>query len=78
MSGLKLQLSSSEISRFKVGDQFDVEFNLDNDSRSHIRKKVTLKYVKDHHCGVEFCNEDEYDNHLVSYYFIKKGLPGQG
>ena len=78
MTGLKLQLSSSEMSRFKVGDQFVVEFNLDNDSRSHIRKKVTLKYIQNHFCGVEFCGEDEYDNHLVSYYFVKKGIPGQG
>lgn len=77
MTGLKLQLSSSEISRFKVGDQFVVEFNLDNDSRSHIRKKVTLKYIQNHFCGVEFCREDEYDNQLVSYYFVKKGFPGQ-
>ena len=75
MTGLKLQLSTSEISRFKIGDQLEVEFHLDDESRSHIRKKVTLKYIENHFCGVQFCSEDEYDNHLVTYYFIKKGFP---
>ena len=76
MTGLKLKLGSSEMGRFKVGDQLVVDFNLDNESRSHIRKRVTLKYIKGHFCGVEFCGEDEFDNHLVSYYFVRKGIPG--
>ena len=77
MSGLKLQLSTSEISHFKVGDQFEVEFHLDDEKRSLIRKKVSLKYIEGHFCGVEFRDEDEYDNLLVTYYFIKKGIPGK-
>ncbi|MGD9159577.1 MAG: PilZ domain-containing protein [Desulfobacteraceae bacterium] len=57
--GLKFQIASAAL--FQKGDILEVEFNLDNKSRTLIRKQVYVRNVKDNFVNVEFCAFDTND-----------------
>ena len=51
--GIKFKTRSSTAA--KVGDSFEVEFNLDNQKRSFVKKLVTVRNVKDGVINAQFC-----------------------
>jgi hypothetical protein len=65
--GLEFNCSESEI--LKVGDRIEVEFRLDDKSRSLIRKKSIIRKIEGKTVGAEFSFPDEYDKTLGFYLF---------
>lgn len=58
-SGLKLKVSTNEM--FKIGDELSVEFRLDDNLRSLVRKNVIIRKIDKNYLGVEFSSMDHYD-----------------
>ncbi len=58
-SGMNLQLNVKKA--FEVSDKLQVEFNLDDNQRSLIRKEVVIRSVRGFNIGVEFTTTDHYD-----------------
>lgn len=63
-SGVKIKLNFRP--DFEIGDRLVLEFNLDDNQRSIIRKEIIVRSIKDLYVGTEFSNIDHYDK-LGSY-----------
>jgi hypothetical protein len=66
-SGLKLQPVSSTRRRFQVGEKLLVEFQLDDQTKSQLKKEVVVKTVDRQFIGTEFVQDNYYDNALGFY-----------
>ena len=66
--GLKFKMATQPI--FNKGDILEVEFILDNKDKTHIRKQVFVRNVKDSFVNVEFCSFDADDtgDKAIEYY----------
>lgn len=69
LSRFGVEFKSSESGNLKIGDLIEVEFRLDDKSRSMIRKKVIIKKLVGTSVGAEFCHPDDYDKVLGFYLF---------
>lgn len=58
--GLKLKTISAPI--FQKDDIIEVEFNLENNNRTLIKKQVFVRNIKDNFVNVEFCAFDTNDS----------------
>ncbi len=58
-SGLKIKIS--EKPDFNIGDELLVEFHLDDNKRSLIKKETIVRSISDLHIGLEFCTLDGSD-----------------
>ena len=54
--GLKFKMLSTPI--FQNGDIIEVEFNLDNKNKTHIKKQVYVRNIMDNFVNVQFCSFD--------------------
>jgi hypothetical protein len=68
-AGLGLKLDENEIEKFKIDDTLFVEFHLDDESRSLIRKEVIIRNIRGPYIGAEFSSVDLYDRALGIYMF---------
>ncbi len=64
-----LEFKSHEIKKLRVDDRLQVEFRLDDKSRSLIKKEVMIRKITENTAGTEFCEKDEYDKVLGFYLF---------
>jgi len=64
--GLKFETENRQHG-IAVADKFFVEFFLDDEQKTLIRKEVTVKIISDFLVGVEFCSEDASDKAIQSY-----------
>ena len=58
-SGLKIRVS--EKPEFEIGDRILVEFHLDDNKRSLIKKETIVRAIKELHIGLEFSSMDSSD-----------------
>lgn len=68
-AGLGLKLDGDEMEKFNMGDTLFVEFHLDDESRSFIRKEATIRLIRGPYIGAEFSSVDLYDRALGIYMF---------
>jgi hypothetical protein len=68
-AGLGLKLDENEIEKFNIGDALFVEFHLDDESRSLIRKEAMIRNIRGLYIGAEFSSVDLYDRALGIYMF---------
>jgi hypothetical protein len=66
-SGLKLKINVSQT--FSIGDEMEVEFNLDDRNRTQIKKMVIVRNKIGPHLGVEFGPTEALDKALGFYLF---------
>ena len=58
--GLRLKMTTTPI--FERGDILEVEFNLDNNTRTPIKKQVFVRNIRKDIVNVEFCSFDPTDS----------------
>ena len=68
-SGLGFTLDGDEIEKFNMGDTLFVEFHLDDESKSLIRKEGIIRMIRGSYIGAEFISVDLYDRALGIYMF---------
>ena len=68
-AGLSFTLDESESQKLNMGDNLLLEFHLDNNSRSLIKKKGVISNIRGPYFGVEFSSVDLYDKALGQYMF---------
>ena len=68
-AGLSFTLDESESQKLNMGDNLLLEFHLDNNSRSLIKKKGVISNMRGPYFGVEFSSVDLYDKALGQYMF---------
>jgi len=68
-AGLSFVLDESESQKLNRGDNLLLEFHLDNNSRSLIKKKGLVSNMRRPYIGVEFSSVDLYDRALGQYMF---------
>ncbi len=66
-NGLKLQLVSGAQGNFQVGEKLLVEFQLNDQTKSHLKKEVVVKTVNRQFIGTEFISNNFYENALGFY-----------
>lgn len=66
-SGLRIKLQVPPL--FNVGDMIVVEFRLNDANRSHIRKKVIVKNIKELSVGLAYADPQNHDSVLGFYLF---------
>jgi len=66
-TGMKLKLNTPQ--GFTVGDQMEVEFNLDDKNRTLIKKRVIVRNMNGPYVGVEFGPAEALDKALGFYLF---------
>lgn len=66
-NGLKLRPVSDTKGNFKVGEKLLVEFQLDDETKSRLKKEVVVKTVTSQFIGTEFVSENYYENSLGFY-----------
>ena len=64
-----LRFMSSEIRNLEADDRILVEFRLDDNAKSIIKKKATVRKIGGSYVGAEFCFLDNYDKLLGFYLF---------
>lgn len=68
-AGLSFMLDESQSQKMNMGDNLLLEFHLDNNSRSLIKKKGLVSNMRGPYIGVEFSSVDLYDKALGQYMF---------
>jgi hypothetical protein len=68
-AGLGFKLDGDETEKFNRGDRLAVEFHLDDESRSLIRKEAIIRIIRGAYIGAEFSSVDLYDRALGIYMF---------
>lgn len=66
--GLQMELSSDH--GFQVGDTLDVDFRLDDNSRSPVLKVIIVRNVRGHRLGAEFTEAGAFDK-MLGLYLMK-------
>ncbi len=66
-SGLRIKLNSRP--RFQVGDLINVEFRLDDNRQSLIRRNVYVRNIKNLVIGLEYASQSSLDSVLGFYLF---------
>ncbi|MDY6790710.1 MAG: PilZ domain-containing protein [Thermodesulfobacteriota bacterium] len=69
-AGVKIKLNAEK--DFKIGDILTVEFRLNDQQRSFIKKKVVIKKISDLYLGVEFGSVDSSDpsDKAIGFYMF--------
>ncbi len=64
-----LEFSSLDVHNFKIDDELTVEFNLDDEQRSEIKKEVIIRSVRKNSIGCEFARSGDlaFDGPLGFY-----------
>jgi hypothetical protein len=68
-AGLGLKLDGNEIEKINIDDTLFVEFHLDDESRSLIRKEAIIRNIRGPYIGTEFSSVDLYDRALGVFMF---------
>jgi hypothetical protein len=68
-AGLSFMLDESESQKLNIGDHLLLEFHLDNESGSLIKKRGVISNMRGPYIGVEFSSVDLYDRALGQYMF---------
>ena len=68
-AGLSFKLDKSASQKLSMGDNLTLEFHLDNNSRSLIKKKGIISNMRGPYIGFEFSSVDLYDKALGQYMF---------
>lgn len=68
-AGLCFKLDANTKQQFNIGDKFLLEFHLDDQSRSLIKKEAIIRNIRGPFIGVEFSSVDLYDRALGLYMF---------
>ena len=68
-AGLSFKLDESANQKFHMGDKLLLEFNLDDKSKSLIKKEGVISNIRGPYIGVEFSSVDLYDRALGLYVF---------
>jgi len=63
--GLLLEFNSDH--DFQVGDTLDVDFRLDDNSRSPVMKVIVVRNVRERRLGAEFTEAGAFDKMLGLY-----------
>ncbi len=58
-TGLKIRLSVKR--ELELGEKLNLEFTLDDQNQSTIKREVYVRSLKDQFVGVEFCKMEHYD-----------------
>ena len=66
MSGIKFKLGVK--GSFIINDRIFVEFRLDDNQRSLIRREVIVRWIKDLTVGAQFVSTDQYDG--LGFYLL--------
>jgi hypothetical protein len=67
-SGLKIKLHLER--KFQVGDILTVEFRLDDQQRSLVRKEAIIRRCSGQHLGVEFTTKDPHFDKVLGFYLF--------
>lgn len=67
-TGLKLKMSVPR--EFPIGTELRVEFSLDDNNRTHIEKRVTVRNVSGLNVGVSF-SPNEPDDPALGFYLMR-------
>jgi hypothetical protein len=65
-----LAFTSLDIRKFKEGDELSVEFNLDDDHRTEVKKEVIVKDIRQRSVGCEFENPELTFGGVLGNYVI--------
>lgn len=68
-AGLSFKLDGSAVQKLNMGDNLWLEFHLDDQSKSLIKKKGVISNIRGPYIGVEFSSVDLYDKALGRYMF---------
>jgi hypothetical protein len=70
-----LEFSTMDIDKFKVGDDIEVAFKLDNEDRTTVRREVVVRDIRTCTIGCEFKVSSEYVHGDGSLgYYVMYGL----
>lgn len=53
--------------RVKPDDLLDVQFNLDDEQNTFIRKRVVIRFIRENYIGAEFCESIKYYKEIGFY-----------
>ena len=67
-----LSFTSVDIDNFKVGDEFRVVFNLNDEHQTVIRKDVIVRNIRQRIAGCEFDKPEDVYGGPLGYYIIHK------
>ena len=68
-AGLSFKLEESANQKFNMGDTLLLEFHLDDESKSLIKKEAVICNIRGPYIGVKFSSVDIYDRALGMYMF---------
>lgn len=68
-AGLCFKLDANTKQKLNIGDKLLLDFNLDDKSRSLIKKEAIIRNIRGDFIGVEFSSVDLYDKALGLYMF---------
>ena len=68
-AGLNFKLNENEKQNFVIGTKLFVEFHLDDEPKTLIKKEVIVRNIRGLHIGSEFNSVDLYDSALGLYMF---------
>ena len=68
-AGLGFKIDENGIGKINIDDTLFVEFHLDDESKSLIRKEANIRYIRGPYMGAEFSSIDLYDRALGLYMF---------
>lgn len=68
--GIQFDLKQNFV--LKEGDQYNIEFNLDDGQKTTIEKEIIIKSMHGQHVGVEFTNVDgiSFDDRKIGFYLM--------
>jgi transcription elongation factor Elf1 len=68
-AGLSFKFDQSAGQKFNMGDNLLLEFHIDDESKSLIKKQGVIRHMRGPYIGVEFSSVDLYDRALGLYMF---------
>jgi len=70
VTGFGLAFNRSDIKNLKAGDIVSVEFTLDDEHKTKIRKEVIIRDIRENSVGCEFKNTEDAFGSPLGYYIM--------
>jgi len=68
--GFVVDAKGVAVNGIKENDTLNIEFRLDNNARTLIRSKITVRFIRNNYVGAEFCCLDEHAKKELGFYLM--------